>query len=102
MRELAYLLKALLRGGFRYWFSHFAKFCLDSQIIGIRVATGLTQREFAERAGIKQPQLVRLETLARLVQVAGLILEIRYTTAGRHRIKTVRSPRVSSRTSVPW
>lgn len=82
-----------------------AQYALASQIIGIRAATGLTQREFAERAGIKQPQLARLEsgqqlpkidTLAKLAQVAGLSLEIRYVSpeTGRpsQRVQAYRVP----------
>jgi transcriptional regulator with XRE-family HTH domain len=63
------------------------EFNLARQVITLRKASGLTQREFAERIGIKQPQLARieagkqvpkLETLSKLAAGAGYSLEIHF------------------------
>ena len=61
------------------------EFNIASQLIALRAATGLTQREFAERVGMKQSQLARiesgkqipkLETLAKLAAGAGYTIEV--------------------------
>lgn len=62
-----------------------SEFSIASQVIALRATTGLTQREFAERLGMKQPQLARiesgkqipkLETLAKLAAAAGYKIEV--------------------------
>ena len=64
-----------------------AEFSIASQVIAIRATTGLTQREFAERVGMKQSQLARiesgkqipkLETLAKLAAAAGYRVEVNF------------------------
>ena len=64
-----------------------AEFSIASQVIAIRCTTGLTQREFAERVGMKQSQLARiesgkqipkLETLAKLAAAAGYRVEVNF------------------------
>jgi transcriptional regulator with XRE-family HTH domain len=64
-----------------------AEFNLAKQVIALRKASGLSQREFAERVGIKQPQLARieagkqvpkLETLTKLAAGAGYTLEVHF------------------------
>jgi transcriptional regulator with XRE-family HTH domain len=66
------------------------KFSLVGEIIALRQATGLSQREFAERVGIKQPQLARLEagrqvpkleTLSKLAAAAGYEVKIHFVPA---------------------
>jgi transcriptional regulator with XRE-family HTH domain len=63
------------------------EFNLAQQIIALRKASGLSQREFAELVGIKQPQLARiesgkqvpkLETLTKLASGAGYAVEIHF------------------------
>lgn len=63
------------------------EFTLAQQAIALRTASGLSQREFSDRIGIKQPQLARiesgkqvpkLETLAKLAEGAGYTLEIHF------------------------
>ena len=62
-----------------------AEFSTASQLIALRAASGLTQRELAELVGMKQSQLARIEsgkqvpkldTLAKLAAGAGYALEI--------------------------
>jgi transcriptional regulator with XRE-family HTH domain len=64
-----------------------AEFSMASQLIALRASTGLTQREFAERVGMKQSQLARiesgkqipkLETLAKLAAAAGYRIEVNF------------------------
>ncbi|MGL4503405.1 MAG: helix-turn-helix domain-containing protein [Planktothrix sp.] len=64
-----------------------AEFELASRAIAIRASTGLTQREFAERVGMKQSQIARiesgtqipkLETLAKLAAAAGYAVEVNF------------------------
>ncbi len=64
-----------------------AEFELASRAIAIRASTGLTQREFAERVGMKQSQIARiesgtqipkLETLAKLAAAAGYAIEVNF------------------------
>lgn len=63
------------------------EFELVSKLIALRQQLGLSQREFAQRIGIKQPALARLEsgrqvpkleTLQKLVEGAGYRLELRF------------------------
>jgi transcriptional regulator with XRE-family HTH domain len=63
------------------------EFNLARHIIALRKASGLSQRDFAERVGIKQPQLARiesgkqmpkLETLVKLAAGAGYTLEVHF------------------------
>lgn len=63
------------------------EFELASRAIAIRASTGLTQREFAERVGMKQSQIARiesgtqipkLETLAKLAAAAGYAIEVNF------------------------
>lgn len=71
---------------------------LAREFISIRAAAGLTQRELAERTGLTQSQIARLEsgrvrpnwqTMARIFQAVGARLELSMTgTDGR----TVRLP----------
>lgn len=63
------------------------EFSLARQMIALRKASGLSQREFAARVGIKQPQLARLEsgkqlpkleTLRKVAEGAGYAVELRF------------------------
>ncbi|GAA6621001.1 helix-turn-helix domain-containing protein [Scytonema sp. NUACC26] len=63
------------------------EFNLARQVISLRKASGLSQRDFADRIGIKQPQLARiesgkqipkLETLTKLASGAGYAVEIHF------------------------
>jgi transcriptional regulator with XRE-family HTH domain len=63
------------------------EFSIAKQLARLRRSTGLSQREFSQKAGIQQPQLARieagkqsprLETLATLASSAGFSLEIRF------------------------
>jgi transcriptional regulator with XRE-family HTH domain len=60
-------------------------FELASQMIGIRVAAGLTQQELADRAGMTQPEIARLEsgatvpgweTLSRVLAAVGAEVDV--------------------------
>ena len=64
------------------------EFEVAQMIVDMRKAARLTQQELADRLGMKQPQLARLETgkqlprldtLANLASQAGYILELRFT-----------------------
>ncbi|HLO86244.1 MAG TPA: helix-turn-helix transcriptional regulator [Nostocaceae cyanobacterium] len=63
------------------------EFNIARQVIAIRQSSGLNQRDFAKRVGIKQPQLARLEsgkqipkleTLTKLASGAGYAVEIHF------------------------
>ncbi|MEW6496738.1 MAG: helix-turn-helix transcriptional regulator, partial [Cyanobacteriota bacterium] len=63
------------------------EYSIASQLIALRATTGLTQREFAQAAGMKQSQLARiesgkqipkLETLAKLAAAAGYRIEVNF------------------------
>lgn len=63
------------------------EFNLARTVVALRTESGLTQRDLAERVGIKQPQLARieagrqipkLETLALLAEGAGYTVEINF------------------------
>ena len=67
-----------------------AEFNMVSLLIALRSASGLTQREFAKRVGMKQSQLARmesgkqipkLETLAKLAAGGGYTLEVHFVPA---------------------
>lgn len=71
-----------------------AEFNLASRAIAIRASTGLNQREFAERVGMKQSQLARiesgkqipkLETLAKLAAAAGYAVEVNFIPLDENR-----------------
>ncbi len=64
-----------------------SEFNIARQVINLRKASGLNQRDFAERVGIKQPQLARIEsgkqipkieTLSKLASGAGYAVEIHF------------------------
>jgi transcriptional regulator with XRE-family HTH domain len=64
-----------------------SEFQIATQIIALRNSMGLNQRDFAERVGIKQPHLARiesgkqipkLETLTKLASAAGYAVEIHF------------------------
>lgn len=71
---------------------------LAIELARVREQRGLTQRQLAARAGMKQPQIARLEqggylpnmsTLLRLLQVLGARLEI--GPAGSCRVRVLRA-----------
>jgi transcriptional regulator with XRE-family HTH domain len=80
---------SLLNPGIRAEYDALAEeFEVAQMIIDMRKAAKLTQRELADRLGMKQPQLARLETgkqlprldtLANLASQAGYILELKFT-----------------------
>ncbi|GAB1540624.1 hypothetical protein NUACC21_32930 [Scytonema sp. NUACC21] len=64
-----------------------AEFDIASRLIALRSETGLTQRQFAARVGMKQSQLARiesgkqipkLETLAKIAAAAGYTIEVHF------------------------
>lgn len=66
------------------------EFDVARHVIALRKATGLNQRDFADRVGIKQPQLARiesgrqmpkLETLTKLAAGAGYTIEVHFVSA---------------------
>jgi DNA-binding XRE family transcriptional regulator len=66
------------------------EFDVARHVIALRKATGLNQRDFADRVGIKQPQLARiesgkqmpkLETLMKLAAGAGYTIEVHFVSA---------------------
>lgn len=68
------------------------EFNVARAVIALRSQSGLTQRELAERIGIKQPQLARiesgkqlpkLETLALLADGAGYTIEVNFVPKTR-------------------
>lgn len=70
-----------------------SEFDFARAIIEIREATGLSQREFAKKVGIKQAQLSRLEsgkqlpkldTLSNLAEAIGLETQVRFVTPSGH------------------
>ncbi|MBO0349203.1 helix-turn-helix domain-containing protein [Phormidium pseudopriestleyi FRX01] len=63
------------------------EYSFASRAIAIRASTGLNQREFAERVGMKQSQIARiesgkqipkLETFAKLAAAAGYAIEVNF------------------------
>jgi transcriptional regulator with XRE-family HTH domain len=82
------------------------EFSLARQVIALRKASGLSQREFAECVGIKQPQLARieagkqipkLETLTKLAAGAGYALEIRFVPPKGKRGQKIEPLRISDK-----
>lgn len=74
---------------------------LAIELARVREQRGLTQRQLAARAGMKQPQIARLEqggclpnmnTLLRLLEVLGARLEIGPDRSCRVRVLKERSP----------
>lgn len=68
------------------------EFNVARAVIALRSQSGLTQRELAERIGIKQPQLARiesgkhlpkLETLALLADGSGYTIEVNFVPKTR-------------------
>jgi DNA-binding XRE family transcriptional regulator len=77
-----------------------AEFNVARHIIALRKASGLNQRDFADRVGIKQPQLARiesgkqipkLETLMKLAAGAGYTLEVHFVPADQNPVPTLNS-----------
>lgn len=69
------------------------EFKIARRVIALRKASGLTQREFAEKVGIKQPQLAviesgkrlpKIETLTKIANRAGYTLEINFVPTTNH------------------
>lgn len=68
------------------------EFNLARHVIALRKASGLSQREFADRVGIKQPQLARIESgkqipklemLSKLAAGAGYSLEVHFVPSNQ-------------------
>src|SRR4028119_372885 len=81
-----------------------AEFSIASQVIAIRATTGLTQREFAERVGMKQSQLARiesgkqipkLETLAKLAAAAGYRVEVNFIAIAGKKAPEIKALRIN-------
>ncbi|MDF5730501.1 MAG: helix-turn-helix transcriptional regulator [Rhizonema sp. PD38] len=79
------------------------EFSLARQVIALRRASGLSQRDFAERIGIKQPQLARiesgkqvpkLETLAKLAAGSGYMVEIHFVPIKDNSIPLIEPVRI--------
>ena len=83
------------------------EFNVARAVIALRSQNGLTQRELAERIGIKQPQLARiesgkqlpkLETLALLADGAGYTIEVNFVPKTRKkRSQKIKSIKVAPR-----
>lgn len=80
------------------------QFSLASQLIALRSATGLTQREFAERVGMKQSQIARiesgkqipkLETLAKLAEAAGYSVEVHFIPFDSQQAQKIKPLRIA-------
>lgn len=80
-----------------------SEFQCARQVIALRRASGLNQRDFAKRVGIKQPQLARLEsgkqipkieTLAKLARGAGYDIEISFVAPKGKRAHKVEPLRI--------
>lgn len=68
------------------------RFAVVRQLIALREQRGWSQRELADRAGMKQPQLARLETgqvepkldtLQRLAKAMGCDLHVTFQKVGK-------------------
>lgn len=68
------------------------RFAVVRQLIALREQRGLSQRELADRAGMKQPQLARLETgqvepkldtLQRLAKAMGCHVQVTFQKVGK-------------------
>ncbi len=82
-----------------------SEFNIARQVINLRKASGLNQRDFAERVGIKQPQLARIEsgkqipkieTLTKLASGAGYAVEIHFVPIKDKRVPKVDPLRIKS------
>jgi DNA-binding XRE family transcriptional regulator len=83
------------------------EFNLARAVIALRAESGLTQRDLAERVGIKQPQLARieagrqipkLETLALLAEGAGYTIEVNFIPkTGKKRSQKIKPIKVPPR-----
>lgn len=87
-----------------------AEFNLARQMIALRRASGLSQRDFAERVGIKQPQLVRLEsgkqmpkldTLQKLAVGAGYTVEVHFVPSDPQSLPPVAPVQFSASSKLP-
>lgn len=81
------------------------EFELARAVIALRDEVGLTQREFAERVGMKQSQLARIEsgkqtpklkTLAKLAAAAGYEVEVNLVPMAKGSEKAAKSLRLTS------
>jgi transcriptional regulator with XRE-family HTH domain len=81
-----------------------SEFDLARRVIALRKASGLNQRDFTARVGIKQPQLARLEsgkqmpkldTLSKIASGAGYEIEIHFVPKQNRQIKEVEPLRIS-------
>lgn len=82
-----------------------SEFTLARQVIALRKASGLSQREFAKLVGIKQPQLASIEsgkqipkidTLKKLATGAGYHLEIHFVPPkGKKRYPKIKPLQIS-------
>lgn len=77
---------------------------IASYPIALRSATGLTQREFAEKVGMKQSQLARiesgkqipkLETLAKLAAAAGYAIEVCFIPEAEKQLPKIKPLQIS-------
>lgn len=79
----------------------------NPEVIALRSESGLTQRALAERVGIKQPQLARiesgrqipkLETLALIADGAGYTIEVNFIPKkGKRRSQKIKPMKVNPR-----
>jgi DNA-binding XRE family transcriptional regulator len=83
-----------------------AEFNLAQHIIALRKVSGLSQRDFADRVGIKQPQLARiesgkqmpkLETLMKLASGAGYTLEVHFVSEGKKKVPHIAPLQIPSK-----
>jgi transcriptional regulator with XRE-family HTH domain len=92
-QPVLYLIKRLPRKIRYEWMSHTINASLAAQIRENRKARGWTQKEFAEKLGMAQPYVSRLETaygaghasistLCRVAAVFDVALQIRFCTWG--------------------
>jgi transcriptional regulator with XRE-family HTH domain len=82
------------------------EFDVARHIIALRKATGLNQRDFADRVGIKQPQLARiesdkqmpkLETLMKLAAAAGYAIKVHFVPADQSPVPKIDPLRIPSK-----
>lgn len=83
------------------------EFNLARAVIALRSVSGLTQRELAERIGVSQPQLARIEsgrqipklaTLALLAEGAGYTVEVNFIPKnGKKRSQKIKPIKVTPR-----